>query len=132
MFTNIYILRLINIKYYVGKSKNPQKRFTEHVKGFGSAWTKKYKPIEIEQIIEHTSPFDEDKYVKEYMAKYGIDSVRGGSYVTIELTESQKRFISKEIWGATDCCMRCGRDSHFVSKCYAKVDINGNVLGVNS
>jgi hypothetical protein len=40
------------------------------------------------KIIKNCSSFDEDKYVKEYIAKYGIDKVRGGSYVTNDLTPS--------------------------------------------
>jgi predicted GIY-YIG superfamily endonuclease len=55
--TNIYILKLVSNKYYVGKSSNPQKRFMEHMNRNGSAWTKKYKPISIEKIISNASNY---------------------------------------------------------------------------
>jgi predicted GIY-YIG superfamily endonuclease len=79
---HIYILRLEEGKYYIGKSENPIKRYEAHLAGTGSSWTKKYPPIELINVIENSSAFDEDKYTKEYMATYGIDNVRGGSYVT--------------------------------------------------
>lgn len=74
----IYILKLKNNKYYIGKTNNVNNRYEQHLNGYGSSWTKKYKPLSILKKILSTSPFDEDKYVKEYMSKYGIDNVRGG------------------------------------------------------
>jgi len=126
--TNIYILKLEKGHYYVGKTDNVGKRFHEHMTGKGSSWTRKYKPISIEKSIPNCSPFDEDKYVKEYMAKYGINKVRGGSYVTEELDEIQKYSIQKEIWSAKNCCTRCGRNNHFVKSCFASTDVDGYVI----
>lgn len=122
--TNIYILELVNGKYYVGKSTNVNKRFNEHLVGNGSTFTRKYKPIKILKIISNTSPFDEDRYVKEYMARFGIDNVRGGSYVNEILDEFQVYALQKEICGACDLCTRCGKSGHFVKDCYAKTNIN--------
>ena len=126
--TNIYILSLQGGRIYIGKSNDVQKRFNEHKSGKGSSWTSKYKPIEILKEIPNASPFDEDRYVKEYMMKYGIENVRGGSYCTLELTDEQIASIQKEIRGATDCCSRCGREGHFVKYCNAYHDIDGNKL----
>jgi len=128
MSTNIYILKLQGGKYYIGKSENPMKRYQEHLSGKGSAWTKKYKPIGVEKIIEKASPFDEDKYTKEYMSKYDIENVRGGAYVSMELDEVQEDALIREIRGAKDCCTQCGRKGHFVKDCYAKTDTSGNEL----
>jgi hypothetical protein len=147
MTTNIYILKLENDKWYIGKSDNPQQRYLCHLNGAGSAWTSRHKPIELFKVFENLSPFDEDKYTKEYMSLYGIDNVRGGTYVTIELSQSQKNFIQKELWsmnnlcnncGAADhwvancptrtVCSRCRRNSHTFEKCFAKTDLSGNVL----
>ena len=78
MTTTIYILQLNNDKYYVGKTnKLLNDRYKEHLDGIGSFWTKKYKPLSIIKQIENSSPFDEDRYVKEYMSIYGIENVRG-------------------------------------------------------
>lgn len=128
MLTNIYILRLQGGRYYVGKSDNVMKRYEQHIAGLGSAWTKKYKPISVEKVIENVSPFDEDKFTKEYMAKYGIDKVRGGTYVSVELDDFQKEALNTEIWGAQDKCTLCGRKGHFVKDCYAKTDVSGNEI----
>lgn len=126
MTTNIYILKLEGGRYYVGKSENPMKRYQEHLNGHGSAWTKKFKPIGLEKVIEHVSHFDEDKYTKEYMSNYGIEKVRGGTYVSIELDELQEEALKREIWGAKDKCTICGREGHWAKDCYAKKDVSGN------
>jgi len=61
----IYILRLEQNKYYIGKTKDLFTRFDAHKKGIASYWTRKYKPIFVERVIERASVFDEDKYTKE-------------------------------------------------------------------
>ena len=124
----IYILKLENGKYYVGKTTNPSFRIETHFKSNGSAWTSKYNPISIEAIFPDCDDYDEDKYTKKYMAKYGIENVRGGSYVQIELSEFHTEALKMEIWGANDLCTQCGRSGHFVKDCYAKTDIFGNTI----
>ena len=124
----IYILKLENGKYYVGKTTNPSFRIERHFNSFGSAWTSKYNPISVEAIVPDCDDYDEDKYTKKYMAKYGIENVRGGSYVQIELSEFHTDALKMEIWGANDRCTQCGRTGHFVKDCYAKTDISGNTI----
>jgi len=121
----IYILKLQDNKYYVGKTDNFEKRYQEHLNGSASSWTKKYKPISVEQIFQNASPYDEDKYTIEYMSKYGINNVRGGVYITEALDSNEIYNINKLIWGATDCCTQCGRKGHFVKNCKFAKDVNG-------
>ena len=130
--TNIYILRLEDRKYYIGKSEGVINRYQQHINGNGSAWTRKYKPISLEKTIENASPFDEDKITKEYMSIYGIDNVRGGSYVEIELSEFHKDALNMEIWAAKDLCTQCGRPGHFVKDCYANTDVSGKKIEFES
>jgi predicted GIY-YIG superfamily endonuclease len=125
MTTNVYILKLEGGRFYVGKSDDVNKRYQEHTHGKGSAWTKKYLPISLIETRKNVSHFEEDKAVKEYMNRYGIQNVRGGSYVSMDLTEYQKESLTKELRGATDACTRCGRDGHFVKDCYARTEIKG-------
>lgn len=125
---HIYILKLINSKYYVGKTHNIENRYEQHVNGTGSAWTKKYKPLSIIKRIKSTSQFDEDKYVKEYMSKYGIENVRGGTYTSIELDDISLLQLQKELWHSKNLCTRCGRNSHFAKNCYAKTDVDGKTI----
>ena len=115
--SSIYILKLEGGKYYIGKSGNVERRFHDHMSGNGSVWTRLHHPIELEKVISNTSAFDEDRYVKEYMSIHGIDNVRGGSYTTVDLSEEQKAFLTREIWGAQDLCARCGQAGHFIRHC---------------
>jgi predicted GIY-YIG superfamily endonuclease len=126
--TNIYILRLEGGRYYIGKSDDVLNRYQQHINGNGSVWTKLYKPVALEKTIENVSPFEEDKITKEYMSKYGIDKVRGGSYVEVELSNFHIEALKMEIWAAKDLCTQCGRAGHFVKNCYAKTDVSGNTI----
>lgn len=126
--TNIYVLCLEGGRYYIGKSDNITNRYKQHLNGNGSAWTRKYKPISLKKIIENVSPFEEDKITKEYMSKYGIDKVRGGSYVEVELSEFHMNALQMEIWGAKDLCTQCGRNGHWIKNCHAKTDVYGNKI----
>jgi predicted GIY-YIG superfamily endonuclease len=125
---HIYILRLRAGKYYIGKTKNVDKRWAEHIAGCGSGWTKKYPPLSLVKSVVSTSHFDEDRYVKEYMEKYGIENVRGGTYSNVVLDANCIAVLEKEIRHSNNLCVRCGRGTHFVKDCYATTDSDGMVI----
>ena len=128
MSTNIYILKLECNKFYVGKTDNLEQRSLEHYNGTASTYTKKYKPISIEKIIPNASPFDEDKYTKEYMSNYGINNVRGGTYTQIKLDNNTIKLLEKEMRGSNNLCFKCGSKSHFANNCYAKTNIHNKKI----
>jgi hypothetical protein len=119
----IYILSLKSNKYYIGKTNNPNFRLNQHFNSEGSIWTKKYKPIKIIKIIPNCDNFDEDKYTKKYMHKYGMNNVRGGSFCSIQLSEKNKSTIQKELDSANDKCYNCGKHGHYAEQC-RKIDNN--------
>ena len=115
---NIYVLKLIENKYYIGKtSKNIFTRFYEHRKGDGSVWTKLYRPIRMIEYFQTTNKFHEDMYTKKYMDKFGIDNVRGGSYSNIELNDYQLKVLEIEFRTANDLCFKCGNPGHLSFQC---------------
>lgn len=124
MTIDLYVIKCEQNKYYIGKSSNLNNRILEHFQGNGSEWTKKYIPLEIIQIIKDVDHFDEDKYTKIYMAKYGIDNVRGGTYSQIYLDSNIKEHLEKEIYGANNKCFKCGKYGHFIKNCKKKTNIN--------
>jgi predicted GIY-YIG superfamily endonuclease len=113
----IYILELADNKYYVGKTKDLDKRYQQHLSGVGSKWTEKHLPIRILTSYPNRDSFDEDAYTKRYMAKYGIDNVRGGSYCQVYLSKEIKSVLAKEINSAQDCCYKCGEQGHYAKDC---------------
>jgi cellular nucleic acid-binding protein len=113
----LYVLKLEKSKWYVGKTSDVMKRYQQHVDGKGSAWTTKYSPISLVESKPISSHHDENNVTKDYMKKYGVDNVRGGSYTQIKLDDSVISVLNAEFLGNTDKCFKCGLAGHFVNKC---------------
>lgn len=60
-------------------------------------YPKKYLPEFIFTKHVEESPIDLDKYVKYYMILFGIDNVRGGSYLNISLPDYQQKTLLEEM-----------------------------------
>jgi len=72
----IYILQLLNNKYYIGIISNLDRRIGEYFDGYGSQWIKLNNLIKIDKL-------DEDKYIKMYINKY--NNIRYNSSIKINL-----------------------------------------------
>jgi hypothetical protein len=86
-----------NNKFFIGKTKRKLKKNTNcfDIKNYTStcAWTNKYKLKDVIEITEKSA----NDLTLEYMNKYGIENVRGGSWQQMELSEIQKLEIKKLI-----------------------------------
>lgn len=108
----IYILKLNQEKYYIGISTNITKRLSQHQLGVDSAkWVKRWQYKSILDIIDQKVLFHEDILTKEFMYKYGIMNVRGGSYSNCNLTVLQLLTLQTEFYTAENKCFTCG--GHF-------------------
>jgi len=116
----IYVLKLQQDKYYVGKTDNPAYRLETHFKEGGSAFTKRFKPLEIHKLIPNQTAHDEQRITQEYMNTYGIQDVRGGPWTKIMLTDEEEEFIQQLLYGETDSCYVCGKGGHFANRCPTK------------
>lgn len=85
----IYVLRLVNGKYYVGRSNilNINRRIRQHCLVDGAQWTKLYKPVAILEFLDFCPGYVETLKTIEYMRKYGWRNVRGGGYAGANLTD---------------------------------------------
>jgi len=116
----IYVLKCLQSKYYVGKTTHFARRYDQHLSGEGSAWTKKYRPIDIAEVVSNADKYDEDKYVWKYMEKHGIENVRGGSYSQVVLPPELIKCAQRHIGAADDLCFNCNQSGHFIQDCPSK------------
>lgn len=152
----VYVLKLKENKWFVGRTRNIEKRISDHFdpNKHGSYWTDKYEPIETLKIVrlhgtnESEHMVETDEYTMFYMHEHGIDNVRGGSFCNMFLKQDQICTIQTTIRRRMGLCLKCGsknhsiencdffnrecsvcgRDSHCDTDCFAKKDVNGNYV----
>lgn len=118
----IYVLKLKGEKYYVGKTKNLESRLRQHKTGYGSKWTQKYGFCKCIKKIQEQRLSDEDAVTIDYMSRYGINNVRGGSFSKFVL-EPHLRIAAKQmIKSIKNKCNRCGEKGHYVEQCNNEPD----------
>lgn len=147
----VYVLGLAGGFFYVGRTtRGLAERLQEHYSGGASVWTDLHPPNNLIESFETDDTTQEDATVKRFMARYGIDMVRGGSYSAERLFDYQMRTLRAEINTMTGACFicssprhfasscpnkkhcdRCGRSSHSIETCYAVRHLNGTRLAVN-
>lgn len=116
----IYVLKLAENKYYIGKTTNFSKRISAHRSGiFTTAWTKKYPYISTLERMDDNG-YSELATTLWYMEHYGIENVRGADYCNITLTKEQKAEISRHINAENGRCYFCGSDEHYCGECKTK------------
>ena len=93
----IYVLRLRNDKWYVGRSANVERRFEQHMNGDGAKWTFLHKPINIHETRDIITEDDEDMITREYMKQFGIYNVRGGKYCAVEFKSWNIQQVKNDI-----------------------------------
>ena len=87
MTEHIYLMELQNGKYYVGKTKNFERRMDQHQTKFGAAFTKLHGPSKLSTSlmqVQTCSAGEETKNTLKYMISHGINNVRGAEYCQIE------------------------------------------------
>ena len=129
---NIYVLKLRQRKYYVGKTDHTLQRFNQHMRKNGAKWTKKYPVVDLYDFHPRMKASDENRITREMMRKFGVANVRGGSWTKVNMTKSEiarlEAKLNQKKSVSTKKCTRCGRDSHTKSKCYARTHKNGSRL----
>jgi len=100
----IFVLLLENNRYFIHRSYNEINIDFQIFIEFEICYEfpKKYKPLQILEIIPEENSFHLDYIVKKYMMKYGIENVRGGSYSETNLSKKQNDILQLELDSASN------------------------------
>jgi hypothetical protein len=127
----LYVLRLEGGNYYVGKTTNfrgamHQHRTAAYADAHFRAWTTLHRPVDGEDAIEEKRVMDgevgteETNLTLKYMARHGMERVRGGVYCRAVLSEADLAAITMQLKGAGDKCYSCDGPGHFARDCQSR------------
>ncbi|MFL2961040.1 MAG: hypothetical protein ACJZ4T_06025 [Candidatus Thalassarchaeaceae archaeon] len=134
---DIYVLRLVRGKYYVGMTTRNLDRIWDHIEGQGAVWTKQYPPVVGKELFEYRpnlNKSDEDRITLEMMERFGINNVRGGKWCRVKMPSSHYQEIEKKLKIVKKNntrpkkifnCGRCGRPGHNRTYCKSRTTVDG-------
>ena len=115
----VYVLQLVNNKFYVGESMDKKRRIWIHENSTGSSWTKKYGVIqELKPLTKKQDVFWELNETLEMMNVHGIDNVRGSMFSNPNELSIEEKILAAQLYCEKhNLCRRCGSGSHFIGQC---------------
>ena len=124
----VYVLRLEDSTYYVGKSTDIEARILQHKSGNGASFTASLGETAVSVALMTRGSIEdleawERAETLERMYKHGIRNVRGWMFVTPVLSTEQQELAFQQICARKELCSICGRHTHFAAQCFA----NGRV-----
>ena len=129
----IYVLRLTDGKWYIGKTKDVFSRISCHKNGKGCEWTKNHPYKLLEECHPKKTTFHETEITLKYMKKYGIENVRGGPYCKVHLNHDTIENLKKQIYHDENKCFQCGKEGHFAKNCtVAKKEVSSFLPPINT
>jgi len=97
----IYVLELCENKYYIGATMamNLNTCLRQHFRYGGNDWLHKWRPLRIHKLYRNTraGTVDLNRITFEYMRKWGVDNVRGGSYSMIEFSLAESEQLKRDM-----------------------------------
>ncbi|AYV82930.1 MAG: hypothetical protein Hyperionvirus3_76 [Hyperionvirus sp.] len=90
---NLYEIELADNHYYICAIKTKVDCLANLISKIDSEWLVAHKPKRIIHQNSIKDHFEVDKRTLYYMAKYGIENTRGGTFQKIKLTDDQKELL---------------------------------------
>lgn len=114
----VYVLQQKD-KFYIGKTKDPVSRIEKHfdTNKYACHWTTLHHPTNLVELKFNVDKHCEMNTTLDYMAKYGIDKVRGGPFCRQHLSQKEKSMIIRLLNDMDDRCMKCCQKGHMANKC---------------
>lgn len=114
---NIYVIECSDEYIYVTSAIGLTKNLIEYFSNLDCNWIKMHRPKEVIDIIKNKSLHRVDFYVLEYMNKYCIKKVRGGSYENTILTVEQLDKLNNLLLSDEKQCKYCKSNNHVMPNC---------------
>ena len=121
--TSVYILKLKNNKYFVGRTSKTSYELQKSIKydtlnGLHTyEWLLVHEPIFLYDVIMDCKENDEEKYTIQYMQQFGIDNVRGSKYKDVILSDNTVKNIISKIHDSERFCIHCKKTMRFYFIC---------------
>lgn len=96
----LYVLELVNGKFYVGQAKDSNRRIKKHFSGTGSQWTRLHPPVrevrrvDLGEVDYRAGELAENEAVLALMRIHGYQNVRGGFFTNLSHELTAKALIS--------------------------------------
>lgn len=117
-------------KWYVGVTSKPLVvRLAEHAQGTGASWTALHTPTTISLhkafATRREANVEETSHTLELMRLHGIENVRGGRYVALNLSQFDLKCLTKEMAHNDSLCYKCLQPGHSSRNCPNNENICG-------